>query len=75
VTGRRWRRLSPAGWRDALLFLTGLGLLIHELVIRTGPERPTVLLLLAGILGVPAFLRADEKRETDTPDKTQEVNS
>jgi hypothetical protein len=61
VTGRRWS-LSAAGWRDALLFLTGLGLLVHELVIRTGPERPTVLLVLAGILGVPAFLRADDRR-------------
>ena len=72
MTARRWR-LSLAGWRDATLFLTGLGLLIHELVIRQGPERPTVLLLLAGILGVPAFLRADEKRSSSTPDEPQEV--
>lgn len=58
-------RLSASGWRDGLLFLTGLGLLVHELVIRTGPERPTVLILLAGILGVPAFLRVDERRTSN----------
>jgi hypothetical protein len=56
------RRLSPRGWRDATLFLAGLGLAINEVVIRTGPERPTVLLLIAGMMGLPAFLKADERR-------------
>jgi len=59
-----WRRVSWARWRDAILFFTGIGLLINELVTRTGPERPTVLLLLAGLVGAPAFLRADEKQST-----------
>lgn len=56
-------RPSAAGWRDAVLFLTGIGLIVHEATIRTGPERPTLLLLYAGMVGLPAFLRADEKRQ------------
>jgi hypothetical protein len=65
VTGRR--RLSLAGWRDAVLFLTGLGLIVHEAVIRVGPERPSFLLLFGGMVGLPAFLRADEKRTANGP--------
>jgi hypothetical protein len=60
---RRQRLRIPSGWRDVLLFLTALGLLVNELAIRNGPERPTVLLLLGGLLGAPAFLRSDERRE------------
>lgn len=59
MTGRS--RPSVAGWRDALLFLTGLSLIVYEAVIRSGPERPTLLLLYAGMVGLPAFLRADER--------------
>lgn len=67
---RRWfmSKKSTRNWRDALLFSTGLLLTIHELVIRTGPERPTILILLAGMMGLPAFLRGDEK-EADREDK------
>lgn len=56
-------RPTATGWRDGMLFLVGLGLIIHEAVLRTGPERPTLLLLYAGMVGLPAFLRADEKRQ------------
>ena len=55
------RRPSSRGWRDAVLFLAGLGLAVNEVVIRVGPERPTVLLLIAGMMGLPAFLKADDK--------------
>lgn len=57
--------LDPRNWRDATLFLTGLGLTIHELVIREGTERPTVLILLAGMMGLPAFIRRDESKQPD----------
>jgi hypothetical protein len=50
------------GWRDGLLFLTGLALIVNEAVIRSGPERPTLLLLYAAMVGLPAFLRADSRR-------------
>ena len=60
----RWfmSKRASRNWRDAALFLTGLGLTIYEVVIRTGPERPTILILLAGMMGLPAFLRGDEKQ-------------
>lgn len=69
MTLRRWP--TPAGWRDAALFLTGLGLIVHEAVFRTGPERPTFLLLYAGMVGLPAFLRADERRSSNPSEPKQ----
>ena len=44
------------------MFITGLSLIVHEAVIRSGPERIQLLLLYAGMIGLPAFMRADEKR-------------
>jgi hypothetical protein len=61
-------RLSARGWRDTVLFLTGIALIINEAVIRSGPERPTLLVLYAGMVGLPAFLRIDERRAS-TPDE------
>lgn len=49
------------------LFLTGLGLIVFEAVIRDGAERPTLLVLYAGMVGLPAFLRVDEKRDRSEP--------
>lgn len=64
---------SRAGWRDAVLFLTGLGLIVHEAVIYSGPERWGLLMLYAGMVGTPVFLRGDEKRQTEpTPPTTPE---
>lgn len=71
MTGR-WRP-SPTGWRDGTLFLTGLALIVYEAVIRVGPERPTFLLLYGGMVGLPAFLRSDERRSS-APDEPREVN-
>lgn len=57
-----------SGWRDVTLFLTGIGLIVHEAVLREGPERPTLLVLYAGMVGLPVFLRGDEKeRQTEEP--------
>jgi hypothetical protein len=67
VTPRRW---SFAGWRDTVLFLTGIGLIINEAVLRSGPERPSLLILYGGMVGLPAILRVDEKRSS-TPDKPE----
>ena len=65
-------RPSLAGWRDATLFLTGLGLIIHEAVGRTGPERWGLLMLYAGMVGLPVFIRADERR-SNQPGSDSEV--
>lgn len=60
------RRITLAGWRDTLLFLTGLALIVYEAVIRTGPERYGLLVLYSGMVGLPALLRVDERR-ADSP--------
>lgn len=66
------RRVSLAGWRDTVLFLTGIGLIIYEAVLRTGPERYGLLVLYSGMVGLPALLRMDEKR-ADTPGPDSET--
>lgn len=52
-----WPRL-----RDILLFTGGLAGVLHETVLRDGPERPTLLILFAAMLGLPAFLAGDRDR-------------
>jgi hypothetical protein len=60
--------------RDPLLFLTGLGLTVHEAVFYSGPERVGLMFLFAGMMGLPAFLRADERR-ADTPDESSKEHA
>lgn len=47
--------------RDLILFGGGLLGIAHETVI-ADVERPTLLLLFAAMVGLPAFLRQDERR-------------
>lgn len=47
--------------RDAALFMGGMAGVFHETVLQTG-ERPTLLILFAAMMGLPAFLRADQLR-------------
>jgi hypothetical protein len=53
--------------RDIAIVTTALVLIIFEAVFRDGPERPTLLLLYTGMLGLPAFLRADQRRSNGQP--------
>lgn len=53
--------------RDIAIVATALVLIIWEAVFRNGPERPTLLLLYTGMLGLPAFLRADQRRSNGQP--------
>lgn len=55
--------------RDILLFASGLGGVAHETIVSTA-DRPTLLLLFAAMMGLPAFLRQDEKKSetTDSPE-------
>lgn len=52
---RRKLRIS----RDATLFMVGLAGVLHETLI-SKVDRPTLLLLFAGMIGLPTFLRGDE---------------
>ena len=47
--------------RDVCLFLGGLAGVLHETVF-TSLERPALLILFAAMMGLPAFLRSDERR-------------
>ncbi len=53
---------QPKVTRDATLFLSGLVGIAYETLAKAG-ERPTLLLLFAAMVGLPAFLRGDEKRK------------
>lgn len=46
--------------RDVILFFGGLGGVVHETVL-TAKADPQLLLLFAAMMGLPAFLRSDER--------------
>lgn len=46
--------------RDIILFFGGLAGVFNETVLTT-TERPTLLILFAAMMGLPAFLRSDDK--------------
>lgn len=50
--------------RDLTIFLVGLGGIVHETLF-THEDRPTLLILFAAMIGLPAFLRLDEKRSDE----------
>jgi hypothetical protein len=50
--------LSPPSWRisrGTVLFIAGLAGVMHETVLEEA-DRPTLLLLFAAMMGLPAFL-------------------
>lgn len=56
---RRKRHLTVG--RDGVLFVAGLLLTVNEGVFKKA-ERPSLLILYAAMMGLPAFLQADTKR-------------
>jgi choline-glycine betaine transporter len=52
--------------RDIILFFGGLAGVFNETVL-TSTERPTLLILFAAMMGLPAFLRQDEKNGNGKP--------
>jgi len=48
--------------RDMILFFGGLAGVANEALFQNA-ERPTLLLLYAAMMGLPAFLRADDKND------------
>lgn len=60
--GRRKRRIRLT--RDGAIFVVGLLGIIHQtLVVHT--DRPTLLLLFGAMIGLPAFLRLDDKKNDE----------
>lgn len=57
---RSW--VIPAAARDTLLFVTGLGLILYEALLRTGEPRASLLVVYAGMVGLPLVFRADDIR-------------
>lgn len=55
------RRLRPRVTRDGVLFIGGMAGIFHE-ALRKGTERPSLLFLFGAMIGLPAFLRSDEKK-------------
>lgn len=63
MTSNFMNKLPKVG-RDSVLFFAGLAGVVHETVIAEA-ERPTLLFLFATMIGLPAFLRADEKKNNN----------
>jgi hypothetical protein len=57
--------------RDIILFFGGLAGVFNETVL-TSTERPTLLILFAAMMGLPAFLRTDDKNHTPSPPQLPE---
>jgi Na+/H+ antiporter NhaD/arsenite permease-like protein len=63
VLRRGWR--FPRGWRasrDTTLFVAGLVGIAYETFV-TQVDRPSLLVLFGGMIGLPAFFRADERSD------------
>jgi hypothetical protein len=48
--------------RDGILFFAGLLGAVHETLFANA-DRPALLVLFGGMMGLPAFLRADESKK------------
>lgn len=48
--------------RDGILFVTGILGIVYETAISKA-ERPTLLLLFAAMVGLPAFLQYDQRKQ------------
>jgi hypothetical protein len=62
----RWPKRADI--RDTVLFVTGLAGVVHETLYASEP-RETLLILFAAMMGLPAFLRMDEREPPDEPPK------
>ena len=58
--------------RDGILFFVGLAGIIYE-TLAQGGDRPTLLVLFGAMVGLPAFLRTDEKKKDAAAVKAEET--
>lgn len=64
---RRWVRSGKLKLtRDSILFISGLVGIGYETMF-THQDRPSLLFLFGAMIGLPAFLRTDEKRTPNAP--------
>jgi hypothetical protein len=56
----RLSRLTGVQLRSGVLFVTGLAGVAYETLV-SASDRPTLLIMFAAMLGLPLFLKADEK--------------
>lgn len=65
--GARVRRLKARRvTRDGVLFVVGLLGILHETFV-SHLERPGLLVLFAGMVGLPAFIQRDEHHDDPKP--------
>jgi hypothetical protein len=57
--------------RNVVLFCAGLAGVAYETLVSRG-ERPTLLLLFAAMMGLPAFLFEDDRRRERGGDRDEE---
>ena len=50
-------------WRDLALFVAGLLGVVHETLIRVGPERPYLLMTFAAMMGMPLFFNGRKPKD------------
>lgn len=67
------RRKRSQSWyarisRDGILFAAGLLGIGYETILKGG-DRPTLLVLFGAMVGLPAFLRTDEKKHEAAEDE------
>ena len=62
MTRSRWPKIT----RDTILFTAGVLGAANEAVFRES-ERPALLMLFAGMMGLPVFLRKDERTSPPAP--------
>lgn len=68
----QWRDGIPVTLQRSILFVAGLGLLVHEAVIRSGEPRWSLLVVYAGMMGLPLALHADDLRRILPPPSEEE---
>jgi hypothetical protein len=61
--------MSTRHLRSAALFVVGLSAFVYEVISNQG-ERPTILILAAAMMGLPAFIGMDERRRNNNNGKT-----
>lgn len=57
--------------RSVILFVAGLAGIAHQTLVAT-QESPTLLILFAAMIGLPAFLNKDESHAAQTPPQLPE---